>query len=86
MGGSQFDRTPYIPGEVPRPPAHVQDRLTYVLAAVAILGAGYAAYKIFREQPGSRGECGYGRTYAHRSQARRDRTPPGRHGTAAQSA
>jgi len=51
MGGSQFDRTPYIPGEVPRPPAHVQDRLTYVLAVVAILGAGYAAYKILGSSP-----------------------------------
>lgn len=51
MGGSQFDRTPYIPGEVPRPPAHVQDRLTYVLAALAIFGAGYAAYKILGSSP-----------------------------------
>ena len=46
MGGSQFDRKSYMPGEVPSPPVHVQDRLTYVLAVVAILGAGYAAYKI----------------------------------------
>jgi hypothetical protein len=46
MGGSQFDRKSYMPSEVPRPPVHVQDRLTYVLAVVAILGAGYAAYKI----------------------------------------
>ena len=46
MGGSQFDRTPYIPTEVPRPPVHVQDRITYVIAVVAILGAVYAAYKI----------------------------------------
>jgi uncharacterized coiled-coil protein SlyX len=35
-----------MPSEVPRPPVHVQDRLTYVIAVVAILGAGYAAYKI----------------------------------------
>jgi hypothetical protein len=46
MGGSEFDRKSYMPSEVPRPPVHVQDRLTYVLAVVAILGAGYAAYKI----------------------------------------
>jgi len=51
MGGSQFDRTPYIPGEVPRPPVHVQDRLTYVLAVLAILGAVYAAYKILGSGP-----------------------------------
>jgi len=46
MGGSQFDRKSYMPGEIPRPPVHVQDRLTYVVAIVAILGAGFAAYKI----------------------------------------
>lgn len=46
MGGSEFDRKSYMPSEVPRPPVHVQDRLTYVIAVVAILGAGYAAYKI----------------------------------------
>jgi len=51
MGGLQFDRKSYMPGEVPRPPVHVQDRLTYVLAAVAILGAGYAAYKILGSSP-----------------------------------
>ncbi len=51
MGGLQFDRKPYIPGEVPRPPVHVQDRLTYALAIVAILGAGYAAYKILGSGP-----------------------------------
>ncbi len=51
MGGSQFDRKSYMPGEVPRPPVHVQDRLTYVLAVVAILGAGYAAYKILGSSP-----------------------------------
>ena len=46
MGGSEFDRKSYMNSEVPRPPVHVQDRLTYVIAVVAILGAGYAAYKI----------------------------------------
>jgi len=51
MGGSQFDRKSYMPGEVPSPPVHVQDRLTYVLAVVAILGAGYAAYKILGSSP-----------------------------------
>ncbi len=51
MGGSQFDRKSYMPAEVPPPPAHVQDRLTYVIAVVAILGAGYAAYKILGSGP-----------------------------------
>jgi len=51
MGGLQFDRKSYIPPEAPRPPAQVQDRLTYVLAALAILGAGYAAYKILGSGP-----------------------------------
>jgi len=51
MGGFQFDRKSYIPGEVPPPPVHLQDRLTYVLAIVAILGAGYAAYKILGSGP-----------------------------------
>jgi len=51
MGGFQFDRKSYIPGEVPPPPAHLQDRLTYILAVVAILGAGYAAYKILGSSP-----------------------------------
>ncbi|MGD0129596.1 MAG: hypothetical protein ABSF46_30095 [Terriglobia bacterium] len=51
MGGFQFDRKSYIPGEAPPRPAHVQDRLTYVLAILAILGAGYAAYKILGSGP-----------------------------------
>ena len=51
MGGFQFDRKSYIPGEAPPRPSHVQDRLTYVLAIVAILGAGYAAYKILGSGP-----------------------------------
>ena len=51
MGGFQFDRKSYIPAEAPHPPAHVQDRLTWVLAILAILGAGYAAYKILGSSP-----------------------------------
>jgi hypothetical protein len=51
MGGPQFDRRSYMPGEVPRAPVHVQDRLTYVLAIIAIVGAGYAAYKILGSSP-----------------------------------
>jgi len=53
MGGFQFDRKSYMGGQVPLPPppARLQERLTFALAVVAILGAGYAAYKILGSSP-----------------------------------
>jgi len=55
MGGFQFDRKEFMPGELPPPssshPALLQERLTFVVAIVAILGAGYAAFKILGSGP-----------------------------------
>ena len=53
MGGFQFDRKSYMGGQVPLPPppARLQERLTFALAIIAILGAGYAAYRILGSSP-----------------------------------
>jgi hypothetical protein len=54
MGGFQFDRKSYMGGQVPPlppPPGHLQERITFAVAVVAILGAGYAAYRILGSSP-----------------------------------